>query len=135
MRVFFIALLLTILPSLLLAQSEERLFCAECGKQNEITFTFCFNCGTRLDTSVLIARLKARVAAADSSNQQVVFAPAELKALVQAEAEAQAHELVRRSAKLTPTRLKTDVEKTLDVVVPILVGTTALYFIGQALYR
>jgi hypothetical protein len=35
-------------------------------------------------------------------NQQIVFAPAELKALVHAEAEAQAQELIRRGAKLPP---------------------------------
>ncbi len=135
MRPLSIALLLAILPMVLLANDDEKLFCAACGKQNSPAFIYCFHCGTRLDKSALLARLKVRVAAADSSNQQVMFAPAELKALVQAEAETKAQELVRRGAKLPPTRPKTDVEKTLDVVVPILVGTTALYFIGQTLYR
>ncbi len=134
MRLSMITVLFIALPLVLLAQGDERLFCGACGKPNALFSSFCFHCGSRLDKSALIARLKARVATADSLDQQVTFSPAEVSLLIREESESRAREFIRSGAKLPPTRPKTQVEKTLDVVVPIIVGATAIFFLRQALY-
>lgn len=101
---------------------------------NALVSTFCFHCGSRLDKSALIARLKARVTTADSLGQHVTFTPVEISLLIHEEAEFKARELVRSGAKLPPTRPKTQAEKILDVAVPIVVGVTVIFFLRQALY-
>ncbi len=129
---FLVVPLFLFLPLIALAQNDERLFCAQCGKQNELVFSFCYFCGSRLDKEALVSRLKARVTAAESLTERLTFTPTELTVLVHYEAEAKARELLRSGVKLQPSRPKTQVEKTLDVVAPILVGTTAIFLMRQA---
>jgi len=135
--VSYLAVLISLTVSLSFSQqhtqTEERLFCSVCAKQNEIRSSFCFQCGDRLDKSALLARLKIRAAAADSAKQSLVLTPAELSVLVQDEAELKAREMFSRGKASLPPRLKTDVEKTLDVVIPVIFGSVAVLLIMTVL--
>ncbi len=125
-------ILLSLRPNL--AFGQERLYCGECGKESELKATFCFNCGLRLDKTALVSRLKDRLARVDSVYQHISFTPGELYVLVEELAESKAKEMMRLGSMVRAPRQKTEVEKTLDLVFPIIMGTTAVYLLGQKLY-
>lgn len=60
----------------------ERLFCGSCGREEDITSKFCFDCGALLDKSALIRRLQSRFTEADSLKTKVTLTPDELRVLI-----------------------------------------------------
>ena len=116
-------------------QAEERLFCAACGRRVALTATFCFHCGFRLEKAAVASRLKDRVMRAYSLKEHVSFTCAEISALVEQEAQSRAMEFIRSGAIVRASAQKQQVEKTLDVVFPIIAGSAVIYFLSQALSR
>ena len=131
-RILLILLLSIGTPLYAQVQTEERLFCAVCGKQTVLKALFCPDCGHTLEKSALVSRLKDRLAKADSLGQPLFITATEISALVEDLAESNARRLGRLGNR--PAREKTDVEKTFDLVFPIVFGTATVYFLNQKLH-
>ncbi len=112
---------------------NEKLFCSSCGRQNELTFTYCLQCGTKLDKSSLVGRLRARAEAADSMGQEIRLTRDELSVLVEAEVLEKMDRLrnLQTAGRIGP---KTETEKVMDFVAPIMTIAAALYLMSKALF-
>ncbi|MBI3111253.1 MAG: zinc ribbon domain-containing protein [Ignavibacteriales bacterium] len=112
---------------------DEKLFCGVCGQRNVLTAAYCFDCGTRLDRTALIARLETRIAASDSGIQSLRLTGEELAALIDARAEQKLLQLHKRGSAGRTTPL-TETEKVLNIIAPSLVGILALILTAHIIF-
>lgn len=117
----------------LTSSPEEKLFCGVCGQRNVLTSAFCFDCGTRLDRTALIARLEARIAASDSAARALNLTGEELAALIDARAEQKLQQL-RMRGNTVRTAPPSETEKVLNIVAPALVGIVALLMTAHLIF-
>jgi hypothetical protein len=119
--------------SSLLSQAQKQLYCGACGKSNDLAYTFCYNCGARVEKTAQINNLRQKIALADSSNQPIVLTSSELQSLIQ-------DEIVRylktqKSNQTMPARPKTKTQEALEVAIPIAFGGIFLYWISTVTSR
>ena len=114
--------------SSLLSQAKEQLYCGACGKSNDLAYTFCYNCGARLDKTAQINNLRRKMALADSSNQPIVLTSSELQTLIQDEVVQ--YLKTQKSNQTMPARPKTKTQEALEVAIPIAFGGIFMYWVS-----
>jgi|GEM_PF-3295728 len=130
MRPFIFLFVVCLCVSAALSQhrEKERLFCGSCGKQNELRFNYCFNCGTILDKAAVVDRLRLRLVVSDSSGQTIALYPDEFHVLVMTEAKAEASRRRRDGNEGVPLRHqpRTEGQKILDIIAPVSIAAGSI---------
>lgn len=104
---------------------EDSLYCGSCGTRNEILSSYCLRCGAMLDKTALVRRLKERMSQAASNGEPVEMSSAEMTVLVDAEVDRRVQALA--GGRFIPRKHKSETEKVLDVVAPVVTVAVAVY--------
>lgn len=126
-KIVCVGALVLLYSASLFSQTPERLFCGNCGVQNDLTARYCSSCGELLDKDALIERLRARLAQADSLNVPLTLTADEIRVLVQAEATQPLAPPPRRVPTPKDKEQKTALENALDGIAPVAIAVGGMY--------